>query len=91
MNASEKSLVCGRCKVLSELIQEEGGRDTVRCLSCGRQADLDVATRLALEHVVSQGVDEFNVSVARSLRGSKDVQYVTGPSESRSAPGFIFL
>ena len=94
MTAIEQTLVCRRCEVIPKLVQEEGGREVVRCPACGVFGDADEVTRRATEHaqqsIVNSQLDDFQRGMARSTKRQKNVTYRPGKLPAIAQPDFIF-
>ena len=85
-----RTLICRRCKVVPELVREEGHRDAVRCPGCGVLGDREKVVESVAQHVSSSLINDIQNRRRRQFRGSKTVRYVPGKVPNRPTPDFIF-
>ena len=86
-----RAFICRHCRVIPDIVREEGHRDVVRCPSCGVFGDREKVVESAAQHVASGSLMKHIQNRRRGqFRGSKTIRYVPGKLPNRPTPDFIF-
>jgi hypothetical protein len=65
--AEEGRIICGRCKVSPELVDDADGKEAL-CLSCGQRDNFEDALRIAGEHLTAGAPQVMQRSIAKAVR-----------------------
>ena len=85
-----RTLICSRCKIVPDLVCEEGHQGVLLCPGCGVLGDWETVVESAAQHVSSGLISNMQNRRRRQYRGSKTVRYVPGKLPNRPFPDFIF-
>jgi hypothetical protein len=79
---SEAEIVCSRCKVSPEVIDDADGKIAL-CLRCGQRDNFEDALRIAGEHLTDGAAHAMQRSIAKATRGNKTVEFEAEPLTKR--------
>lgn len=77
-------VVCGKCKVKPELVEDADGNVEAVCDSCGQRDDVKDAARIAGEQAADVAARAFQSSISRSVRGNKFMKFEAKPLPRRT-------
>lgn len=78
-------VICGRCKVEPELVENADGNAEVVCPSCGQRDNANDAARIAGEQAMDAAARHFQSAVRSGVVGSKFVIF-----EAKRVPNRTF-